>query len=44
MKSMASYTFILRYQCFEATQGNYPDLPGMLVLEYTRMPTARAGQ
>jgi hypothetical protein len=36
MKSMASFTFTLRYQCFEVARGNHPDLPGMLVLEYTR--------
>ena len=36
MGSMKSFTFILRYQCFDTALGNHPDMPGMLSLEYIR--------
>jgi hypothetical protein len=39
---MKSFTFILRYQCFDSALGNHPELPGILSREYTRTaPTAR---
>jgi hypothetical protein len=36
MGSMKSFTFTLRYQCFDTALGNHPDMPGILSVEYVR--------
>lgn len=33
---MKSFSFNLRYQCPDPEQGNHSDVPGMLLVEYTR--------
>lgn len=33
---MKSFTFTLRYQCFDPALGNHPDMPGLFSAEYTR--------